>query len=82
MRQLKLIFHPELRKGIGAWDFRGKGRQFTGSEKDGLWLTDVCPATQVYLSDTESIFSNSSLPGTDPLSKFFYAVKGKMKSFS
>ena len=24
VRQLKLIFHPELRKGIGAWDFRGK----------------------------------------------------------
>lgn len=66
IHQLRLIHHPELRKGIGAWASRGRRVIHRKIRK-----ANVCPVMQVSLPGKKNISGTNSFSGPGPLSKFF-----------
>ena len=58
-------------KGVGIWGFKEEEDNSQEDGKSQRLGTNVCLATQMSLLGIKILSGNSSLPGTDPLSKFF-----------
>lgn len=59
-KQLRLIYHPEWRKGIRFWSFKGEGNSWKGDMWECL-VNRGCPARPVSLSGENAISSNGYL---------------------
>ena len=38
-RQFRLIYHPEVRKGIGVWDFKTGKKIYGRVRREDVWYT-------------------------------------------
>ena len=62
-RPLRLLDHPELKKGTGVWGFKRRW-QFTGQcDKRKCLANKDCPALLISLSKEKVISGNKGLPG-------------------